>query len=127
MGRNCRPPVYDNVCMSLAIKPALSSFLDSIRGKSPVSDPALARFQQPVAKVQRRPARFADGFEGSPGRSPRLASANATPAPKQGMQSATHLHRDGFEVATRKPVELAPRLAPQVAAAARARVNVMRF
>ena len=115
--------------MSVSLRPALSSLFDSIRGSRPLSDAEVARKQLPVARVQRRPARFADGFEGAPARAPRLARPHqtATPAPKQGGLSVSRLTQDAFEVATRKPVELAPRLAPAAAAAARARINVMRF
>jgi hypothetical protein len=114
--------------MSVSLRPALSSLFDAIRGSSPTAvDSKVNRFQQPVQKVQRRPARFADGFEGAPAKAPRLASESATAAPKQGVTTATNLHRDAFEAATRKPVELAPKLAPRLATAAKARVNVMRF
>ncbi len=114
--------------MTVSLRPALSSLINTIRGSSQVDSGKLERFQKPVARVNRRPAGFADGFDGAPAKSPRLAAAqNATPAPRPGVTTATHLHRDGFDVAARKPVELAPKLAPRMAAVAKARVNVMRF
>ena len=106
--------------MTPSIRPALSNWLDLVRAKARVSDPVINRFQQPVPKVQRRPSQFADGFEGSQARQ---SARSATPMPKPGANNATHFHRDGFEVAAKKPVELAWKPSP----AARARVNVMRF
>jgi hypothetical protein len=116
-----------------SIRSATSNLIDRLRGKVPskvaAAESDIARLQSPVVRVQRRPAGFMDGFDREPSKAPRLASlaTSATPAPRAGMTSLSSLHRDGFEAAARKPVELAPRLAPAVEKAARARINVMRF
>ncbi|MBS1152211.1 MAG: hypothetical protein H6Q89_3909 [Myxococcaceae bacterium] len=112
----------------LAIRPALSNWLDAVRRaatSAPVAEPRVKRFEQPVPKVVRLP-RHRDSFEGAESsyglKQP--ASRSATPAPKPGATDVTRfLHRDGFESAARKPVELAPKPPPSF----RAGVAVFRF
>jgi hypothetical protein len=103
----------------LAIRPALSSWLDAVRrseASTPVADARIQRFEQPVHKVVRLP-RHRDSFEGSTDLKQQNlqqpSAFNATPAPKPGAMSVTQLlQRDAFESATRKPVELTPKPPP---------------
>ena len=83
--------------------------------------------QQPVPKVSRMARQF-DAFEnaGLQKRDMQQASArSATPQPKAGATNVTQFsqHRDAFESATRKPVELAPKPPPSFKAA----IPVFRF
>ena len=116
----------------LAIRPALSNWLDAIRRSAttaPVaSDPRVKRFEQPVPKVVRLPRhRDADGFEGAQLNQDKRQSLkgearqnlqqsnarSATAQPRGGATDVTHfLRNDGFESATRKPVELTPKPPP---------------
>jgi hypothetical protein len=130
----------------LAIRPALTSWMDAIRRaatSTPVAaaDAKIRRFEQPVPKVTRMP-RSRDGFDDS---NPQQSSANprfnnaqqeyprfgsnsrsataqpqaqasahsATAQPRGGATDVTrYLRHDGFESATRKPVELTPKPPP---------------
>ncbi len=125
----------------LAIRPALGTWFDSLRraaASEPIGQTKVKRFEQPVPKVTRN--RGGDMFETAADelkhgikrdwrqdvqQDLRQASfRSATPPPKSGVTNVTHfLHRDGFETATRKPVELAPKPPPSL----RAGVAVFRF
>lgn len=106
----------------IAIRPALNSFLDSLRSFDRVADPKvnpkIARFQQPVPKVSRLARQF-DAFENNGLRQ----ATSATAVPLQGATRATQLNRDGFQSATRKLVELSPKPPPTQ----RAAIPVFRF
>ena len=108
----------------LAIRPALSNWLDAIRRSAvatPVVDAKIKRFEQPVPKVVRLP-RHRDGFEGA--QLQHHEARSATPQPKAGATNVTRfLHHDGFESPTRKMVELTPKPPPSY----RAGVAVFRF
>ncbi len=111
----------------LAIRPALGTWLDSLRRAAtaePVVRTSIKRFEQPVPKVTRNRG---DTFETAADvlkhgikrdfNQPELHQpsrfASATQQPKPGASNATSfLQRDGFESATRKPVELSPKPPP---------------
>lgn len=123
-----------------AIRPALTSMMDAIRRSAVNSiqnaEPKVRRFEQPVPKVVRLP-RHRDGFEGAAGfrqsSSGSQAGPNskanenarsATAQPRGGATDVTRfLRHDGFETATRKPVELSPKPPPSFKPA----VAVFRF
>ena len=92
--------------MDAAIRLAISSFFGLFRAKELQVDPVIKRLQTPVHKVARLP-RFVDGFEGARGN---------TDSKRQATAGLPFL-KDGFQAAVRKPVELAPKMAPAVQAA----------
>ena len=121
----------------LPLKPVLNTFLDAVKGFERASDPKLnakidprlARFQQPVPKVVSLRQQHQDAFEGARDQKKdlkhtdlRFASSH-TPEPRRGATDATAFLRDGFESATRKPVELQPRPPPSY----KAPIPVFRF
>lgn len=113
----------------LPLKPVLNTFLDAVKGFERASDPKLnakidprlARFQQPVPKVVSLRQQHQDAFEGAH-TNLRFASSH-TPEPRRGATDATAFLRDGFESATRKPVELQPKPPPSY----KAPIPVFRF
>ncbi|GEM_PF-2977846 len=123
----------------VSVRPALGTWLDSLRRAAtgaPIAETRIKRYEQPVPKVARNPNH--DTFEtaadelkhgmrrdlNSAPRDLRSARQDATPAPKPGATNATQfLHRDGFEAAARKPVELSPKPPPSFKPA----VAVFRF
>ena len=111
----------------VSVRPALGSWFDSLRraaSSAPIAETKIKRYEQPVPRVTRNPNR--DTFETAAdelkhgirrdfnqGQSLSGPRQNATPAPKPGATNTTSfLHRDGFEAATRKPVELTPKPPP---------------